>query len=50
MPVNVFLILCHSISAAYFVKSRKSENFKFISRLGLTSIKFIYDNDGIKDM
>ena len=46
----VFLIQCHSISAAYFVKLKKSEIFKFISRLGLTSVKFICDNDRIKDM
>ena len=28
----------------------KSEIFKFISRLGLTAVKFICDSDGIKDM
>ena len=45
MPVNEFLI-----SAAYFVKPRKCVNFLFISRLGLTFVKLICDNDGIKCM
>ena len=44
MPVNVYLIYCNSKSAAYFVNSRQSENFQFISRLGLTPVTFICDS------